>query len=196
MGGNSCIYRRDVILECGGFLPELGPFCDIFLGMLVAVKYGVCFIPKQLAGFRLSPTGYSATCHSSVDEEVGVYSYAENLMRTSYADLFPSDYVNSWEKRMTYQIRISAIKRSYIRQITLMKDVIAQKKAVDRFFFFCFKLGMHVQFVGLIFYFLLRLGPDLRKVIQRNLLIKLRYQKERLKFWGKSKCSVWRHNCE
>lgn len=187
MGGNSCIYRRDVVLECGGFLPELGPHCDIFLAMLVALKYGVCFIPKQMAGFKLSSTGYSATCYSSIDEEVGVYSYASNLMRTFYADLFPGDYVNSWERRMKYQIRISAIKQSYIRQINLMKDVISQKKAIDRFFFFCIRLSMFVQFVVLNFYFLLRLGPDFRKVIQKNLLIKLRYQKERLKFWGKSK---------
>jgi glycosyltransferase involved in cell wall biosynthesis len=174
MGGNSCIYRRDVVLECGGFLPELGATCDIFLGMLVALKHGVCFIPKQLAGFRLMPGGYSANFR-----ELKVYSYAANLMKTTYASLFPVDYANSWERRMIYRARISIINQQYKRQITMMEDVVSQKKLVDKFFFLCMKLGIHMQLMVLIFYFLLRLGPDLRIVLQRGLLIKLRYLKER-----------------
>jgi len=174
MGGNSCIYRRDVVLECGGYLPELGPTCDIFLGMLVALKYGVCFIPKQLAGFRLSPDSYSATFL-----DLKVYSYTANLMKTTYADLFPVDYANSWERRMMYRDTISAIKQLYKRQINMMEDVLSQKNSVDKFFFLSMKLGMHMQLMFLIFYFLLRLGPDLRIVLQRGLLIKIRYLKAR-----------------
>lgn len=170
MGGNSCIYRRDVVLECGGFLPELGATCDIFLGMVVALKYGACFIPKQLVGFRLMPGGYSANFR-----DLKVYSYTANLMKTTYADLFPVEYANSWERRMIYRDGISAIKKLYTRQITMMEDVISQKKAVDKFFFFCMKLGMHMQLMVLILYFLLRLGPNMRIVLQRGLLIKIRY---------------------
>ena len=181
MGGNSCIYRRDVVLECGGFLPELGPACDIFLGMLVALKYGVCFIPKQLTGFRLTPGGYSANFNSAstLDTASKVYSYTANLMKTAYADLFPVDYADSWERRMIYRAKLSAIKQLYKRQINMMEDVVSQNKLVDKFFFLCMKLDMHMQLMVLIFYFLLRLGPDFRIVLQRGLLIKLRYLKER-----------------
>jgi len=174
MGGNSCIYQREVVLECGGFLPELGPTCDIFLGMLVALKHGVCFIPKQLAGFRLMPGSYSATFR-----DLKVYSYTANMMKTTYADLFPIDYANSWERRMVYRDGISAIKQLYKRQINMMEGVISQKNPADRFFFLCLKLGMNIQLMVLIFYYFLRLGPDLRMVLQRGLSIKFRCLKAR-----------------
>jgi len=184
MGGNSCIYRRDAVLECSGFLPELGAACDIFLGMLVALKYGVCFIPKQLTGFRLTPGSYSANFH--LDTALKVYSYTANLMKTTYADLFPVDYAISWERRMIYLARIGAIKHLYKHQINMMEDVISQKNPADNFFFLCMKLGMYIQLMVLIFYFFLRLGPDLRIVLHWGLLIKIRYLKERLRKYLKT----------
>ena len=179
MISNSCIYRRDAVLECGGFLPELGAVCDIFLGMLIALKYGTCFIPKQLAGFRLMAGGYSANFQSAsaLDIALKKYSYTADLMKTTYADLFPVEYADSWERRMRYCAKLSAIKQLYKRQINMIEDVISQKKLVDKFFFLCMKLCMRMQFMVLIFYYLLRIGPDLRIVLHRSLLIKLRYLK-------------------
>ncbi len=178
-GGNSCIYRVDAVRECGGHLPELEFICDIFLGMLVTLKYGTCFIPKQLAGFRLMAGGYSANFHSasSLDTALKIYSYAANLMKTTYVDLFPVDYAASWEKRMRYRAKLSAIKQLYGRQTNMIEDIISQKKLVDKFFFLCMKLCMYMQFIVLIFYYFLRIGPDLRIVLRRGLLIKLRYLK-------------------
>ncbi len=179
MGGNSNIFRRDVVLECGGLLPELGASCDIFLGMLVALKYGVCFIPKQLVGFRLMPNSYSANFNSRTNEGLSLYSYTAKLMKTTYADLFPVDYVNSWERRMIYRDRISLVNQLYNRQISMMQDIISEKNMLDKLFFLCMKLSMHIQLMVLIFYYLLRLGPELRIVLQRGLLIKLKRLKSR-----------------
>lgn len=182
MGGNSCIYRRDAVLECGGLIPELAAFCDIFLGMLVALKYGACFIPKQLTGFRLMEGSYSANFHSAaaLDTEVKVYSYTANLMKTAYADLFSPDYADSWKKRMIYRARISVIKQLYKRQIAVMKDIIPKKNLLDKILFVFIRFSMYIQLIVFLFYFALRGEPELRKVLQRSILIKVRCLKSRL----------------
>ena len=160
----------------------MGSHCDIFLGMLVALKYGVCFIPKQLAGFNLTPGGYSAS--TPLDISLKAYSNTANLMKTAYSGLFPADFADSWERRMIYRSKISAINQLYKRQITMMEDVVLQKKPVDKFFFLCMRLGMYMQFTILLFYFLLWLGPDLRKVLWRGLLTKIRYLKACFCHWN------------
>jgi len=182
MGGNSCIYRRDVVLELGGFPSDLGAMCDTFIGMLVALKYGTCFIPKQLVGFRLMADSYSANFHSisNLDAELKIYSHAVNLMKTTYADLFPLDYADSWEKRMRYRARLSIVNQLYKHQVNVMNDIILKKNIVDNLLFYCIRLGMHLQMMILLFYFILRGEPELRIVLQRFILIKARYLKERM----------------
>jgi glycosyltransferase involved in cell wall biosynthesis len=179
MGGNSNIFRRDVVLECGGLIQNLGASCDIFLGMLAALKHGVCFIPKQLVGFRLTPNSYSANFNSHANRHLNLYSSMADLMRTTHADLFPVDYVNSWERRMMYRSGVSLINQMYNNQINVIHDIISKKNLLDKVFFLCIKLGMRIQLMILIFYYLLRLDSDFRIVMQRGILIKIKRLKSR-----------------
>ncbi len=40
------IYRRDRLLEVGGFRAELGHWCDTFAIRAIALKHGACYLPE------------------------------------------------------------------------------------------------------------------------------------------------------
>ena len=174
-GGNSCIYRREAFVESGGLLPELGPACDLFLGMTVALRYGACFIPRTLTGYRLSAGSYSAR-----NRDVGVvFARAAALMRTTYAHLYPSDYVDAWEKRAVYFKGISELRKRFVRQLVTIEDVVARPSALDRQVVRLVRFGLLVPFGFLLAYLLVRLGPKMWTVTGRGCAVKLRYLQAR-----------------
>jgi len=182
MGGNSCVYRRDAVLESGGLRSDLSALCDIFLGMVVALKYGACFIPQQLTGFRMAPGGYSARFHLNIETSLEVYSKAVNLMRNEYSNLFPTDYVDSWSKRAIYLLRLNTLNKLFFHEVEIVKDIIPKKNFVDKILFCSMKIMSYGQLMFLMLYFFVRLDYNFRIVLWRNLLIKIRRRKERYRW--------------
>ncbi|HEX4048656.1 MAG TPA: glycosyltransferase family A protein [Elusimicrobiota bacterium] len=64
----SVIFRRDAVLEAGGWPAELGPTVDGYLVNALASRYGVCFIPEKLVMWRrlLNSMGYTF-CRSGAE---------------------------------------------------------------------------------------------------------------------------------
>lgn len=60
LGVNTAMFKREALLEVGGFDASLQWHCDWFVIYAVAFRYGYCAIPETLASFRLSPNSYSA----------------------------------------------------------------------------------------------------------------------------------------
>ncbi len=96
--GNATLYRRSALLALGGFDSALGSYCDGFLGEAIALKHGVCFIPKPLASWRRLPTSLSSTSAVGVDQALAQLERARTLMLHRYRDIFPERYVAAWEK--------------------------------------------------------------------------------------------------
>jgi hypothetical protein len=96
---NTTIVHREAALEAGGFISELGPFCDGFLWHMIILRYGACFVPEQLAYMRQLKTSFSANTLSTVESSLTIGQYASNLMKNTHRDLFPQDYVVEWEKQ-------------------------------------------------------------------------------------------------
>lgn len=108
LAGNSAIYRRSALLDEGGFRPELGPYCDGFLGEVLALRHGACYIPEALAAWRLMAGGYASSGLADYDRAFEVLANARRLMETEYADLFPSEYVADFERQYLYWAGLSA----------------------------------------------------------------------------------------
>ncbi len=105
MCGNTCIYRRQPLLEAGGFDAALGPFCDGFIEMALALKYGACFIPAPLTCFRLTGTNYSTTTYMQPEKAAMIHDRALHLMTHTYRDLFTPEIIRTWERSWTFKIR-------------------------------------------------------------------------------------------
>ncbi len=59
--GSSLIGRLDLLKQAGGFHADLGPQSDYFINHALSAAYGVYFLNRDVAAFRVSPTTYSAT---------------------------------------------------------------------------------------------------------------------------------------
>jgi len=96
--GNTTIYRRSALLECGDHVPELGPFYDGFMSQVMALRFGVCFIPEVLGEFRVM-AGQMSEMTYDVRTAFPIYRFAIELMRTKYRDIFPAEYIDDFERR-------------------------------------------------------------------------------------------------
>lgn len=120
----TAILKREVLIESGGFIPELGPYADGFIVQAIVFKYGACFIPEVLTCWRKMETTYSATTLSNPDTHLKYINYAVNLKLTTYRNWFPLSYVVEWEatamhhiSKMSWKI-IEQQKRQYINEHT------------------------------------------------------------------------------
>ena len=121
MQGNTVILKKRALIESGGYIPELYSFCDGFIYQVIAAKYGVCFISEALAVWRQLKDSYSATIAKDPEVSLRWIAHAKKLMRTTYQDLFSSDFVDSWEKRELINFYLS---RFYNLQNDAFKDLI------------------------------------------------------------------------
>jgi hypothetical protein len=103
------IYNRQALLQAGGYIPELGSICDAFVALMMANRYGVCFIPETLACFRVSNTNTSIAEYRDPNYFVKSIKYSSQLMQTTYSDLFSADHVHIWEKQWLYTLAISKL---------------------------------------------------------------------------------------
>jgi glycosyltransferase involved in cell wall biosynthesis len=103
--GASTIYRRAPLLEAGGFLPDLGSFCDGFASRVVALRHGVCFSPDALTTWRRLAEGYASSEVANMERMSRICDTALTLMSTSYADCFPPQYPRRWRGRWLFGAR-------------------------------------------------------------------------------------------
>jgi glycosyltransferase involved in cell wall biosynthesis len=97
--GCTTIYRRNVLIEAGGFRTELGPFCDGFVQKVLALRHGACFIAEPLTSWRRIDNSYSATVANDVRESQKVYEAARSLMVGDFSDIFSERYIARWQRR-------------------------------------------------------------------------------------------------
>ena len=94
--GATTVFRRQLLIEAGGFKPELGHYCDSFISQVLALRHGYCYSPKPLAAVRIVDTSYSQTSKNSLQKEQELQGNVIRLMKSNYSDLFPSDFIDQW----------------------------------------------------------------------------------------------------
>jgi len=99
---SATIYRRDALLTAGGFIPELHSYCDVFAGLVIALRYGVCYIPQPLAAFRITDSNYRSVFERQPEILLEVNECLNGLLSSSYAGLFPKEFIEEIGKTATY----------------------------------------------------------------------------------------------
>jgi glycosyltransferase involved in cell wall biosynthesis len=143
--GQTTICRRDAVLrETGGFMPELCHHTDQFVDMVVALKYGACFIPEILATWRVLDSGYAETMFNNVELSRATFDKMTQLMRSpKYAALFTEEYTKIWEWRGRYGLEMRHARRLLQDQIDFLgrlRELRPKPTFLDRVFFAVLKL--------------------------------------------------------
>ena len=179
MGGCTTIYRREAYLFAGGFNANLGPYCDIFLQMTVALKFGVCFIPESLGCQRISDGSYSAKDKSNFYYFRGIYKTAENLMSNEYRDLYTRNFIESWKSRELYLLYLSSLNQARKKEMLTTLELLKNIYFIDRIFLLIINLFAVAKFSIICIYLYLRNGADIRFIFKKALMVKfqrLRYK--------------------
>lgn len=105
--GNTCIFRRDALDEVGGFLEELGPACDAFAMLTIALKYGACFIPEPLACLQVTASSFNQARKYDIEYMTGIRQRTVHLMENSYTEVFPEKIVRLFERHALYGLGVN-----------------------------------------------------------------------------------------
>jgi glycosyltransferase involved in cell wall biosynthesis len=106
--GNATIFRRQPLIELGGFPEELASFTDGFTSRLLAVKYGVCYTPEILAAWRQLQTGMALSYMSDISQVRQVTKLAADRMRENGRYFVPG-YPERWKRRALFSARLLAL---------------------------------------------------------------------------------------
>lgn len=104
----SVIFRKDALMQEQGFREELGSFSDTFVNLVIALRYGVCFVPEPLSCWRLISTGYATMSGQDWQNLLQRGKIARDLMRTQYADIFPPEFVDCFFRQWMYLVSVCA----------------------------------------------------------------------------------------
>lgn len=168
MQGNTTILRRHALIDSGGFIPELQSFCDGFIYMVIAAKYGVCFIPEPLAAWRQVEKSYSTTCGKDPELSLQIVHRASELMSSKYGHLFPPDFVESWERREVLNNKLGRFNDLQTAALEDLKKTIPSQCLIDHFLFGLRKVFRNIEYAFLKFYLYHRNGlPASQLLIQR-----------------------------
>lgn len=168
--GNTAIYRRDIRMMDASHLPELKSFCDGFITRVMALKYGVCFVPEPLACWRKMESGYASSCSNNPDTQLDIIEKATTLMTTTYSDLFPAQYVDWWRKKQLFVLSKnlwSSAQQNQLNAMTLLKQ---PRSLFDKTFFMALKVLIKIKHVLAMIYFfsLYKFWPG--KIIRRDIV--------------------------
>jgi cellulose synthase/poly-beta-1,6-N-acetylglucosamine synthase-like glycosyltransferase len=95
----STIYRRQRVLEIGGWRPELGSWYDTFAIRALGLKYGLCYVPMEGAVWFVMPQGLSQSNLRDPLRSLHIVRTAAALMRSAeFRGVFPTDHVDAWEE--------------------------------------------------------------------------------------------------
>jgi len=108
--GVSCVWRKDLVDQIGGYPVELGPQSDYFVNHALAGLAGVVFLPKKVAVHRMSTSSYNARV--TFQQRIRNYALVEKKMRELklHEGIEPSVFI-SWRERLIENLMVAAPQR-------------------------------------------------------------------------------------
>jgi glycosyltransferase involved in cell wall biosynthesis len=94
------IFRRDAILEAGGFDDSLGAFADGYLTRKIALTFGFCYAPRVVACWRVFTTGVSRS--TALDLAKAQEALALYPAKLAADRAFPAWYPDVFRKRWRF----------------------------------------------------------------------------------------------
>jgi glycosyltransferase involved in cell wall biosynthesis len=96
------LFRRQPLLDRGGFDPTLGSFADGFMVRRLALAHGFCFTPTVLAEWRVDDSGYSR--RQARDAGLALVLLSRALRAIAADPVFPAWYGPLFERRWRFAV--------------------------------------------------------------------------------------------
>ncbi len=158
--GNTTVYRRRLLMAAGGFDPSLRSFCDGFIAQVLALRHGACYIPEPLACWRRTRTGYAATDNSVWQQRLQIREHAAQVMRTTFRDTFPENYVVHWERQSRLAAGVAGWRAVRRRQEEMLAELLGRlppkSGLADTCLLSCLRVLLAAQTLCIRFYLFLR----------------------------------------
>jgi hypothetical protein len=106
----SVIMKRTALIEAGGFIPELKWSADLFVVLVIAFRYGICYIPEPLMIFRIREDSFSSGYRRWSQQRRVMLNIIKLLETSAYRDVRPmfkkTSYL-SWNLWQTLRVGLS-----------------------------------------------------------------------------------------
>ena len=101
--GPSTVWRREYLLNVGGFPENLGAFTDGFVSRQLALMHGACFSPELLSSWRRMEGGYAWEA-SSIDKAQDLIEQVRRKAEETEG-VFPPGYLALWARRYIFGVK-------------------------------------------------------------------------------------------
>ncbi len=101
---SAMVLNRKYVLEEGGQDTEVGSFADNFLAMVIALKNGAYFIPKELGCWRKMDTGYGHIFASEVSNLIKIGNLVSDRMNNKYRCFFDKLFIERFLSHWIYMV--------------------------------------------------------------------------------------------
>lgn len=159
----SVIYRRDTLVAEGGYHNEIGSFSDTFANLVISLRHGVCYIPEPLTCWRQLRSGYGSRVPGGWQGVLERGVYVTKLMRGEYGNVFPPEYVNTFEAHWKYMVAVTAGRCAMIDLTRTLQESLAKlcpsQSLSDRIFWQFMQLLLKIQSTVFGLYFAAKFGP-------------------------------------
>lgn len=99
--GPASLYRRQALLDGGGFLNGLGSFNDLYAAQYLAMHHGALFSPEVLAGWRRMPGGMAWQDTAELSRALAAIERVGRQIDAA-GDAFPRGFARRWTGRYRY----------------------------------------------------------------------------------------------
>ncbi len=106
--GGTTLFRRKPLIAEGCFPEELSAVADSFVSQLLALKYGACYSPEALGGWRRIRQGASWAATANIDGATRIADASRNKMKEC-GEIFPESYAERWHARYLFGARRLAL---------------------------------------------------------------------------------------
>jgi hypothetical protein len=90
IASNTCLFRKSMLMEVGGFILDLKWHCDWFAIEVMAFRHGICYVPEPLGKMSLRAISYHNVGVSRREEYNDVLHHLLKLLGgEKYADVQP-----------------------------------------------------------------------------------------------------------
>ena len=126
---NTTVYRRDYLSNEGGFPDELKSYADSYINIIIALKYGACFIPEYLGCWRRLLTSFSQQNSMNSESYYRIIEDTKEFLHSKNTTLITEGFINSWEKQMICQFLIDSMEGSVHKCQSLIEKLVNKEKS-------------------------------------------------------------------
>jgi glycosyltransferase involved in cell wall biosynthesis len=121
--GTTTVYRGS-ILRSIGFDNLLDGFADGLTCRVISLRNGACFIPLELASWRIMGTGIAAQDLANPAIVHRTVERVNFLMRNTYKGLFSEQHIKRWTNRWLFWAVAAAYHRSAKEQAKILNELL------------------------------------------------------------------------